>query len=181
MKIRKNGAKIGVLYGRVSVDDAAQVEHGSLEQQEHMGREFVKQISERIGQRMEVPYILIEEKGVSGATTKRPKYQELLRLIISEKIDFIVAKEISRLNRSIEDFLQLMRLCQQHNVALHIKGLDVDPHTPWGKMLFTFMGMLSELERDMVVNRTRESLRSAAINNAKINGGSIPLDPSPPR
>lgn len=171
----KSKVKVGAIYGRVSVDDAAQVEHGSLEQQEHLGREHVRQLSERLGQKMEVRYTLIEERGFSGATTKRPKYQELMRLIVTRKIDFIVAKEISRLTRSIEELIRLMNLCREHDVALYIRGLDIEPNTHFGKMLFQFMGMLAELERDMVVTRTRESRRSAAINNGKIGGGPTPL------
>lgn len=173
--LQKRNVKIGAIYGRVSMDDAALVEHGSLEQQEHIARDLVKSISEKTGQKMEVGFTLIEAKGISGASNKRPKYNELLQLVVTNRIDFIVAKEISRLNRSIKDFLHLMDLCRQHNVALYIKGLDVDPESPYGKMMFTFMGMLAELERDMVITRTRESLRSAAINNAKINGGRTPL------
>lgn len=168
---KKNEVKICALYGRKSVDD--EVEHGTLEQQEHMGKAVAKQLSESTGIEHKVKYILIEDKGISGGTTNRPKYQKLLSLIRSRATDVVIAKEISRLNRSTKDFCEFMELCSANNVAVHIKGLDIDPNTPMGKAMFQMLAVVAELEREMIRERTKSSIRSSMLNNKKINGGSI--------
>jgi len=105
--------KIGAVYSRVSVEDPEEVEHGSLEQQGHLCRELANQLTARTGIPHRIRFRLIEKKGVSGGTTKREKYQQLLDLIRTRKIDFILAKEISRLSRSSKDFAELTELCTQ--------------------------------------------------------------------
>lgn len=167
--------KIGALYGRVSVDAAAEVEHGSLEQQENMGRDLAARITSSTGQEHRIKYVLIEDRGVSGGTTKRPKYQELTNLVTSRKIDFVIAKEISRISRSTIDFCNFMNLCHKNNVAVHIRGIDADPTTPMGSMLFKLMAVLAEFERSLIIQRTRDGTRSSMLNNSKINGGNVLL------
>jgi site-specific DNA recombinase len=128
-----------------------------------------------------VKYVLIEEKGLSGGNTKRPKFQELCRLVDSGQIDVVLSKEISRISRSTMDFCNFMDRCSKQNVAVHIKDLNVDPTTPMGGAMFKILAVVAELERELTRERTKSSLRSALVNNAKLNGGHIPLgfDPNP--
>ena len=168
--------KIGALYGRISVmDEEYDNEFGSLQQQEIMGRDFAKQLSSKNKTRYEIKYHLIEEKGLSGGTTNRPKYQTLLNLIRSRKIDFVMAKEISRISRSTKDFCEFMELCTTNNVAVHIRGLDFDPTTPMGDMLFKFLANLAEMERKQICQRVKDGIVTNALEHGKINGGSVPL------
>jgi DNA invertase Pin-like site-specific DNA recombinase len=166
---------IGALYARVSVDDAAQVEHGSLEQQRNLGLDHAIYLTRSTGIEHSVKYVLIEERGISGGTTKRPKYQELLKLVENRKIDFVIAKEISRISRSTKDFCEFMEMCRSCGVAVYIKGLDINPNQPNGEMVFKMLATIAEFERKIIVQRTKDSIRSSALHNSKINGGSIPL------
>ncbi len=175
MKGSRSEIKIGAVYGRVSVDESAEVEHGSLEQQGHLGREYAASLSTTSGIQHIVKYNLIEERGVSGKNTNRPKYQELLDLVQSRRIDFVIAKEISRLSRSTRDFCDFLSICKENDVAVHIRGMAVDPRSPMGEMMFKMFAMIAEFERQQIVERTKSSIRSAMKNNAKINGGPTPL------
>lgn len=166
--------KICGLYGRESVLDET-IEHGSTEQQKYMGIAQAESLSQATGIQHVIKHFLIEEQGVSGKDNNRPKYQELLRLIRLRKIDVVLSKEISRLNRSVKDFCDFMGLCEENKVAVRIKGLDVDPNTPMGKAMFQILAVVAELEREMCRERVRGTLRSAAINNKKINGGPVVL------
>lgn len=63
MSVRKKlETKFCAIYGRVSDDDATEVDHGSLEQQEHMGRAMAMQLTESTGIKHVVKYMLIQEK-----------------------------------------------------------------------------------------------------------------------
>jgi DNA invertase Pin-like site-specific DNA recombinase len=166
--------KICALYGRESVLDES-VEHGSLEQQKYMGLAVAESLTEASGIEHRVEFVLIEELGVSGKDQNRPKFQELLQLIRADHIDVVIAKEISRLTRSVSDFCEFMELCREHGVAVKIKGLDVDPNTPMGGAMFQILAVVAQLEREMCRERVKSTLRSAMINNKKINGGPIIL------
>lgn len=167
--------KIGAIYSRVSDDESASKQHGSLEQQTHMGREKAEALTRSQGIDHVIEYVLVEKDGVSGSHTNRPQYQHLLDLIAARRIDFIVAKEISRLNRSTKDFCELMDRCKKNGVAVYIQGLDMDPNHPFGQMVYTLLATIAELERNLIVSRTRSSIRSRMMNNAKIHGGRVLL------
>ena len=126
----------GAIYGRVSVDEAAEVEHGSLEQQVNLGKEMAQALTLSSGIKHKVIHSLIEERGVSGKDTNRPKYQELISLIESQQISFVIAKEISRISRSTQDFCDFLDVCKANNVAVHIRGMAADPNTPMGELVF---------------------------------------------
>lgn len=172
--------KICAIYGRVSTDDPFKIDHGSPEQQEHLCREMARQLSTKDVDYV-VKYVLIEDRGLSGGNTKRPKFQDLCRLVDSGQVDVILSKEISRISRSTMDFCNFMDRCAKQNVAVHIKDLNVDPKTPMGGAMFKILAVVAELERELTRERTKSSLRSALVNNAKLNGGHIPLgfDPNP--
>ena len=167
--------ELGAIYGRVSVDGAAEVEHGSLEQQVNLGREMAEGLTLSTGVKHVIKYSLIEDRGVSGKDTNRPKYQELISLIESQQISFVIAKEISRISRSTQDFCDFLDVCKRNNVAVHIRGMAADPNTPMGELVFKIFAMIAEFERKQIVERTKSSIRSAMRNNAKIHGGPVPL------
>ncbi len=167
--------KIGASYNRVSDDDSAFKEHGSLEQQEHMGRETAELLSLKTGIKHIIDYILTEDEGKSGGNTDRPKYQEMWNLIARRRIDFIVAKEISRLNRSMKDFCDLMEHCKKNGVNVHIKGLDIDFNSPIGELIFKLLALIAEFERTLIQERTKSGIRSGMLNNSKIPGGRATL------
>lgn len=167
--------KIGAIYGRSSDEETAERDLGSLVQQEHMGFQQARFLSETTGEEHIIKDVLIEDKAVTGGHTNRPKYQQLLDLIRTRRIDFFVAKEVSRLNRSTIDFCELMTLCKDNEVAVHIRGLNLDPRNPMHDAMFKILAVIAELERKMIQERTRSSIRSAMINNAKIPGGRLLL------
>lgn len=177
---------ICAIYGRISVldpdpnDDKNKDEngyaHNSLQQQEHIGRAVAQQLESSSGIKHIVKHILIEEKGISGkAAHNRPEYQKLLELIRARKIDVVIAKEISRLSRSVSDFCELMELCKSNDVAVRIKGLELDPNTPMGRAMFQMLAVVAELEREMTRERIKSSIRSSMRNDRKINGGRVIL------
>lgn len=167
--------RIGASYSRVSDDDSASKLHGSLEQQTHIAREAAEILSRQKGVAHAIEHVLVEKDGVSGGNTNRPEYQRLWNLIATRRIDFVIAKEISRLNRSIKDFCDFMDHCRANGVAVHIKGLDVDPDNPMGDLVYKLLAIIAEFERKIIIERTRSSIRSGMLNNSKIHGGRVLL------
>ncbi|MBX2996321.1 MAG: recombinase family protein [Bdellovibrionaceae bacterium] len=160
----------GALYGRASTQELAERE--TLRQQKNLGIESAERLTKQTGRKHVIRHFLIEETGVSGSSTKkRIKFQELQRLVKEQKVSFVIAKEISRLSRSLRDFLQFCELCREHKVALHIGNLPgCDPNTATGQMMLAVIGAIAQFERELAIERVKTTVRSAAFNNFKING-----------
>lgn len=123
----------------------------------------------------------LKDEGFSGKNTKRPAYMKMWELIESKKIDFIVTPELSRLSRSVMDFLEFIQHCKRHNVQVIIIGLDLDTNNPIGTVMVTILVTLAQFEREMTGQRVKENALARLINDGKINGAAeiIGLDRDP--
>ena len=87
--------------------------------------------------------------------------------------DIIVVTELTRLSRSIKDLFFLVDTI--HQKGAHLKSLKepwLDTTTPQGKLLFAIFAGVSQFERDLISERTKEGLSSARARGRK--GGRPP-------
>lgn len=135
----RRAQKLGVSYDRVSTQDQAFEEDGSLkhdgstEAQQVRCQHHVAYLTQKTGFTHKIVE-QISDKAFSGKDTNRPGFQNLWDLISDQKIDFVVAAELSRLSRSVVDFLAFVAHCEANKVDLFIIGLDLDTSTPFGRM-----------------------------------------------
>uniref|UniRef100_UPI0037522296 recombinase family protein n=1 Tax=Acinetobacter sp. TaxID=472 RepID=UPI0037522296 len=111
----------GAVYGRASTD--ALVEAESLKKQEYYGLKYAEQLSNQIGIKHVVKYLLIERYAASGADRERKELLKLIGLIKAKKIKFLIIEELSRLSRILHHLLELLQLCKQYGVAVYIRSL----------------------------------------------------------
>jgi len=102
--------------------------------------------------------IIFNEK-MTGTKRNRPELMKMLDRITEG--DTVVVESLSRLGRSTKDLIELVELFNQKNVHLVSLKEQIDTSTPTGKFLFTLMSAISQFERDVIAERTREGLRSA--------------------
>ncbi|MGZ6433819.1 MAG: recombinase family protein [Pseudobdellovibrionaceae bacterium] len=156
---------------RASTQELADAE--TLRQQENICREYVESLAKQTGIPHKVVEVFVEE-GVSGASKKRPVMDRLILKVKTGQIDAIVTKELSRLFRSLTSFLNFCQLCRTHGVALYIRNLpDLNPNTATGSMVLSVLAAISVFEREICIERVKDTLRSAALRDSKINGGSV--------
>jgi DNA invertase Pin-like site-specific DNA recombinase len=142
----------------------------------------MRSLEARDGVRYEIVEQLSDE-GFSGKNTNRPGYQKMWGLVSSQAIDFVVATELSRISRSVVDFLQLLEHCQRNKVDVFILGLQLDTASIHGKMILTVLAALAQFEREMTSQRVREYARARLLKDGKINGSAeiLGLDKDPNR
>lgn len=112
------------------------------------------------------------EEIFTGKTTKRPVFQDLINNKI-EKGDTIVACELSRISRSVKDFNNLIDeivekkkvniIILKENFHLLANG-QMDAMT---KLIMHITSAFAEFERDIISDRTKESLRAKRKNGTK--------------
>src|SRR5437588_7627891 len=99
------------LYVRVSTDLQTDPE-GSLRSQQQRLEEELK-IRSRNGDDWKNSGVYIDA-GMSGKDTHRPELKRLLQDIETGAVDTIVCSESSRISRSLEDFIAILKHLEKH-------------------------------------------------------------------
>ena len=95
----------------------------------------------------------------SGKDVKRPKLQEMLEYIRED--DVVYVEEFSRLGRSTEDLLSIVRQIESTGAKFMSIKEKFDTNSPAGKLQMTMMAAIAEFERAMILERQRESIAIA--------------------
>ena len=107
---------------------------------------------------------LYNEK-MTGTKRNRPELEKLLERLTEG--DTVVVESLSRLGRSTKDLIWLMETFNERGVNLVSLKESIDTTTSTGKLLFTLMSAISQFERDVIADRTREGLNSARARGRK--------------
>ena len=156
-----NERKIAGVYIRVSTEDQAR-EGFSLGEQEEKLRELCK------FKELEV-YKVYKDAGISAKDMEhRPQFQEMLKDMKEGKINYIVAYKLDRITRSVRDLEELISVLEQYNCFLLCDRDDVNTSTANGRFFVRMLTVLSQLEIEIVSERTKFGL------NGAIKSGHIP-------
>lgn len=102
----------------------------------------------------------IYEEKVSGAKAERP---ELLRLFDAlREGDTVIVCELTRLSRSVKDLFSIVDRIS--SAGANIKSLKepwLDTTTPHGRLLFSIFAGISQFERELTLERTKDGLAAA--------------------
>ena len=153
--------KIAGIYIRVSTDD--QVREGfSLGEQEDKLRQLCKYKDFEI-------FKVYKDAGISAKDMKhRPAFQEMLEDMKSGKFNYIVAYKLDRVTRSVRDLEVLISTLEQYHCYLICDRDDVNTSTANGRFFVRMLTVLSQLEIEIVSERTKFGL------NGAIKAGHIP-------
>lgn len=115
----------------------------------------------------DIPYTHFFTDSISGTKRHRPGLDKLLERL--EPGDVLFVESFSRLSRSTRDLLQIVEDLSARGIIIHSEKEDFDTNTATGKLMLTLMAALSQFERDILSERTREGLRAARARGH--NGG----------
>lgn len=164
--------KNAAVYARVST-----LEEQSLEQQVHICRDLIERESQKTNQHYNI-INYIEEAGTSGKNTKdRPVFLSMNRDIQSGKLKLVVTKEVSRVARSSADFYRFLEIAEKAKIKLILPGMEIDftKNDPTSKFLLNMLSLFAELERELIISRTKLSIQSLALNESRIHGQPVIL------
>jgi DNA invertase Pin-like site-specific DNA recombinase len=164
-----------ISYGRVSTEeqglnsDKTEKKDASPEAQKQRCISKIKDLESKTGSKY-THLKHISDIAYSGKNTNRPGFQEIWSLVGAGKIDIIISTELSRLSRSVLDFLQLVQHCEKNKVDIVIIGLDLDSSSPFGRVMIIILVALAQFEREMTASRVKENALIHLLNKGKING-----------
>ena len=111
---------------------------------------------------------------ISGTKADRPELRKLLDH--ARAGDVIVVYSLSRLARSVRHLIDLSEEFQRREIGLMSITEAIDTTTPAGRFLYVTMSALSQLEVDLLRQRTSAGLL-AARQRGRIGGRPKALDP----
>lgn len=114
------------------------------------------------------------DHGVSGNTMNRPQWDDLLGYARAD--DTIVMTELSRAGRTIRGLVVLADDLAQRDIYLRslTQGIDTGAGAA-GKFLLGLFAALAEIEREVLVERTRSGL-DAARARGRVGGRPVVVD-----
>ena len=100
------------------------------------------------------------DNGISGSKDSRPELNQLMADAHRRKFDVVIVWKFDRFARSVSHLLRALETFNALGVAFVSLSENVDTTTPTGKMIFTVLGAVAELERSLIVERVRAGLRN---------------------
>ncbi len=155
------------IYARVSTANNGQ----SPEMQSRELREYLERRQWQVaGEYVDV--------GVSGSKGSRPELNRLLADAHHRKFDAVVVWKFDRFARSVSHLLRALETFKALGVEFVSLSEQVDTSTPTGKMIFTVLGAVAELERSLIAERVRAGLRNARAKGKRLGRPRVAVDRS---
>ena len=154
------------IYARVSTSNNGQ--------DPTMQTRELREYCERRGWTVAGEYVDI---GISGTKEKRPELDRLMTDAHRRRFDAVVVWKFDRFARSVSHLLRALETFKTQGVDFVSYSEQMDTSTPAGKMVFTVLGAVAELERSLIVERVRAGLRKPARKGSPWDALASPWTP----
>jgi DNA invertase Pin-like site-specific DNA recombinase len=101
------------------------------------------------------------DSGISGATDSRPELNRLMEDAHRRKFSAVAVWKFDRFARSVSHLLRALETFRALGIEFVSLTEQVDTTTPMGKMIFTVLGSVGELERGLISERCKAGMRNA--------------------
>lgn len=108
------------------------------------------------------------DEGISGAKDSRPELNRLMADAHKRRFDAVVVWKFDRFARSVSHLLRALETFNSLGIAFVSLSESIDTSTPAGKMVFTVLGAVAELERSLIGERVRAGLRNAKAKGIRL-------------
>ena len=153
------------IYARVSTANNGQ--DPSMQTRE------IREYCERRGWQVVGEYV---DLGISGAKEKRVELDRLMADGHRRRFDAVVVWKFDRFARSVSHLLRALETFKALGIEFVSLSEQVDTSTPTGKMVFTVLGAVAELERSLIAERVRAGLRNAKAKGKQLGRPRVEVD-----
>jgi DNA invertase Pin-like site-specific DNA recombinase len=157
--------RLEAIYARVST-----LNHG---QDVNMQLRELREYCQRRSWEIAGEYI---DLGVSGAKDSRPELNRLMADAHKRRFDVVCVWRFDRFARSVSHLLRALETFKALGIDFVSYSEQMDTSTPAGKMVFTVLGAVAELERGLIVERVRAGLRNARAKGKRLGRPKVQVD-----
>jgi hypothetical protein len=116
------------------------------------------------------------DAGVSGTKDSRPELNRLIADAHKRRFDVVCVWRFDRFARSVSHLLRALETFKALGIEFVSFSEQMDTSTPAGKMVFTVLGAVAELERSLIVERVRAGLRNARAKGKTLGRPRVVVD-----
>ena len=113
---------------------------------------------------------------ISGVKARRPGLDALLYDARRGRFDVVLVWASDRIARSVKHFLEVLDELNHLNIEFVSFRENLDTSGPLGRAVVTIIGVVSELERSLIVERVRAGMRRARLEGRHIGRRPLELD-----
>lgn len=99
--------------------------------------------------------------GISGSKERRPQLDRLMADAKDHKFDVVMVARFDRFARSVSHLLHALGEFQSQKINFVSLNEAMDTTTPMGRMVFTVVGAVAELERALIRERVNAGVERA--------------------
>ncbi len=154
------------LYARVSTD----------EQDPAMQLADLRRLAEHRGWKIVEEYI---DQGISGSKASRPDLDRLMADASAGKLDVVAVWRFDRFARSTRHLLLALEEFRALDVDFVSQRESIDTSTPMGRMVFTMVAAVAELERELIRERVIAGIRRAQAQGKHCGRKKVEIDLRP--
>ena len=108
------------------------------------------------------------DRGISGAKDRRPELDRLMEDAHRRRFDVLAVWKFDRFARSVSHLLRTLETFSAVGIEFISLSEQIDTSIPTGKMVFTVLGAVAELERSLIGERVRAGLRNARAKGKRL-------------
>jgi DNA invertase Pin-like site-specific DNA recombinase len=151
------------LYARVSTNGNGKADGQDPETQLHDMRRFCDYKK----------WPMIDEyvdRGFSGAKTSRPELNRLMNDAHLKQFDVVLIWRFDRFGRSTQHLLKSLETFKALGIEFVSLNEQIDTATIHGKMVFTILAAIAEMERSLIGERIKAKLRVLKETTGRVPG-----------
>jgi DNA invertase Pin-like site-specific DNA recombinase len=116
------------------------------------------------------------DHGFSGAKERRPALDRLMKAIWTGQFQAVLVWRFDRFARSVKHLLTALEQFRSLNVHFISLQEQFDTSTPIGHVMFTIIGAMAQLERDMIRERVMAGLAQARAKGVRLGRPTVRID-----
>lgn len=109
---------------------------------------------------------IFEDRGVSATAKRRPGFEQALSSLRAG--DVFVVWKMDRAFRSLKNALDILEEFENRAIEFRCLTEDIDTTTPMGKCMYQIRHAFSELERNLIRERTKAGMEAARQRGAHL-------------
>ena len=106
-------------------------------------------------------YEMFVDHGISGAKESRPALNQMMDRVDKGECSQVIVFSFSRFARSVSHLLKALQKFKDKGVRFNSVTEQLDTNSPMGLALFTILGALAQMEREIIRNRVIAGLANA--------------------
>jgi DNA invertase Pin-like site-specific DNA recombinase len=115
------------------------------------------------------------DRGVSGAKERSPALDRLLKAAWAGRFQVVLVWRFDRFARSVKHLVGALETFRNLHVGFVSLQEQLDTATPIGQAMFTIIGAMAQLERDIIRERVKAGLDRAKARGVRLGRLRVPV------